>query len=145
MDTMQTRGRRLALALAVASAAITAILYLLVGFGMLDIGEPAPRVTRSVLGFGLTAGAAYAVVTYLLLRVQRRWAWIAVALLNAIAIGVYFATDATRVPSFEWPGLAIQAVQLVMLMAVTVLAIAGRGSVPDPATRVPRGVGEHLG
>jgi hypothetical protein len=138
MDTMQTPVRRLILALAVASAATTVILYLLVGLGMLNIGEPAEDVTRGVFGFGLVAGGTYAVVTFWLLRSARRRTWIAIALLNAIVIAVYFISRGARVPPFEWPGLAIQVVQMVTLLAVTALAIVGRGSVADPVSRVPR-------
>jgi apolipoprotein N-acyltransferase len=145
MDTMQTRGRRLILALAVGSAAITAILYLLVGFGWLNIGEPAQGVTRGVLGFGLLVAVTYALVTFWLLRSQRRRTWIAIGLLNVLVIAVYFISRDARVPPFEWPGLAIQLVQLVTLLAVMVLAIVGRGSVADPIASVPRRVSEHLG
>jgi hypothetical protein len=145
MDTMQTPGRRLLLMLAVASSAITAILYLLVGFGWLDIGEPAQGVTRGVLGFGLLVAATYALLIIWLLRSQRRRTWIAIGLLNAIVIAVYFISRDTRVPPFEWPGLAIQLVQLVTLLAVMVLAIVGRGSLADPTTGVPGRVSEHLG
>jgi peptidoglycan/LPS O-acetylase OafA/YrhL len=144
MDTLKTPARRLLLVLAVVSSAVTAILYLLVGFEVLNIGEPARGVTRGVLGFGLLVAGAYALVTFWLLRSQRRRTWIAIGLLNAVVIGTYFVSRDARVPPFEWPGLAIQAVQLVMLVAVTVLAIVGRGSVPDPSTPEPGGVAERL-
>jgi hypothetical protein len=136
MDMNRSVGRRWLLALAVASSAVTAVLYILVGIGALDIGEPAPDVTRGTFAFGLTVGGAFAVVAFMLAGVQQRWLWISVGLMDAIVIAVYFATSATRVPPFELPGLVIQGVQLLALVAAAILAVIGP-DVPDPATRGP--------
>jgi hypothetical protein len=128
METTPTPLRRWLLAAAVAGSAITAILYVLIGFGTLDIGEPAPGVVRSLTTFGLMVGAAYLLITVLLLRRQRRSLWLAVAVMNAIVIWAYFATSGTRVPPFELPGLLVGGTQLVTLLAVLALAILGWGS-----------------
>jgi hypothetical protein len=132
MDGMQSTVQRWLLALAVAGSAITAILYVLVGLGALDIGEPAPGVVRSLTTFGLSVGAAYALIALLLLRVHRRWVWLTIALLNAIVIWIYFATSTTRVPAFALPGVLINALQAVTLVAVVFLAILGWGRTDRP-------------
>jgi hypothetical protein len=56
---------------AVAAAAVTAVLYLLIGFGVLDVGTSADETQPDLLGFGLAAGGAYAVIAVLLTLVRR--------------------------------------------------------------------------
>ena len=48
------------------------------------------------------------------------------ALLNAAVILGYFAMAGIRQPPFEWPGLAIKALQAVTLVILVGLAVRGR-------------------
>jgi hypothetical protein len=117
--------RRLEL-VAIGTSVVTALLYVLVGFEVLYVGESTSGSDPGLLGFGLSAGAVFFASAGLLAMVERRWAWIAVALLNAVVILGYFAMAGVREPPFEWPGLAIKALQLVTLVAVLALAVRGR-------------------
>jgi len=115
--------------LAVATSIATALLYLLVGFEVLYVGTTANGADPGLLGFGLSAAAVFVASGILLLVVQRRWAWVTVALLNAVVIVGYFAVAGVRQPPFEWPGLAIKALQLATLVAVVALSLrAGRAT-----------------
>jgi hypothetical protein len=117
--------RRLEL-VAIGTSVLTALLYLLVGFEVLYVGESTSGADPGLLGFGLSAGAVFFASAGLLAVVERRWAWIAVALLNAAVILGYFAMAGIRQPPFEWPGLAIKALQAVTLVILVGLAIRGR-------------------
>jgi hypothetical protein len=117
--------RRLEL-VAIGTSLLTALLYVLVGFDILYVGESTSGADPGLLGFGLSAGAVFFASAGLLAVVERRWAWIAVAVLNAVVIVGYFAMAGIRQPSFEWPGLAIKALQAVTLLIVVGLAIRGR-------------------
>ena len=112
--------------MAIAASVTTAILYLLVGFEVVYVGESTNGADPGLLGFGLAAGSVFLASAVLLLLVERRWAWIAVALLNVVVIVGYFALAGVREPPFAWPGLAIKALQLVTLGSVLVLVVRGR-------------------
>ncbi len=117
--------RRLEL-VAIGTSLLTALLYVLVGFEVLYVGESTSGADPGLLGFGLSAGAVFFASAGLLAVVERRWAWIAVALLNAVVILGYFAMAGARQPPFEWPGLAIKALQAVTLVILVGLAVRGR-------------------
>ncbi|HEY7526309.1 MAG TPA: hypothetical protein VIA82_05715 [Candidatus Limnocylindria bacterium] len=127
--------RRLEL-VAISASVVTAVLYVLVGFEVLYVGESTSGTDPGLLGFGLSAAAVFFASAGLLAMVERRWAWIAVALLNAVVIVGYFAMAGVREPPFEWPGLAIKALQLITLVAVVALAL------PDRSVARPR-MGAH--
>ena len=118
---------------AAVASAITMILYLLGGFEVLYVGESTSGTDPGMLGFGLSAGGAFAVATALLLFVERRWVWVAVALLNALVIVGYFGMAGLRQPPFEWPGLAIKAAQLISLAAVLMLTVRGGARATAPS------------
>jgi hypothetical protein len=121
--------RRLQL-VAAAAAATTAILYLLIGVGVLHIGTGADGVQGDLLGFGLAAGGAYAVIAVLLLLVCRRVIWILIPLFDAAVIAMYFAIATIRTPPLELWGLVIKAFQVLLLAAVVYLAIRGADRQP---------------
>jgi hypothetical protein len=110
--------------IAAAAAAVTAILYFLIGFEVLWIGESASAQDAGLLGFGLTVGTVFAVAALLLLLIERRAVWVPVALLQVPVIIGYFALAGIRIPSFEIWGLTIKALQLVILVALVYLIVS---------------------
>ncbi|MBD0293190.1 MAG: hypothetical protein ICV70_06405 [Jiangellaceae bacterium] len=110
---------------AAAAAAAVAVLYLLIGFGTLDIGSSADGSAGDLLGFGLSSGGVFALIAVVLLVVRRRWIWILIALFDALVIGVYFAAAELRDPPFELWGLLIKFLQLLVFVAVSYLAVRG--------------------
>ena len=123
-------------------AAATAILYLLIGFEVLYIGEPADGSAGDILGFGLSSAVAFAVIAALLLAVRRRWAWIVVALFSAMTVAIYFAVAAVRDPPYEIWGLLVKALQVVLLGTVAYLIVRGRAAAPE-GTDQARGRAAH--
>ncbi len=96
-------------------AAVTALLYVLSG-----------TVGSIALGFTLAMGGVFALAAILLFFYGQWPVWIAVALLDLGAIAGYFAVAPTRDPHFEAWGIAIKAVQVVLLAAVGYLLIHHR-------------------
>ena len=112
--------------IAIAAALATAVLYVLIGFRVVWIGESAQGGTPDLLGFGLTLGATYTALALVIAFVQRRFVWIAVALVDLFVIVGYFAMWNLRVPPFEVWGLLTKAAQLVMFVALAYLAFRPR-------------------
>lgn len=102
---------------AAGAAAGAAVLYVLIGFGVLFIGESTTGAT-DLLGFGLTLGGLYAIAALLVLEIRNRWFLAALVLLNLATLIGYVALAGVRVPPFELWGLAIKVLQVVMLVAV---------------------------
>lgn len=110
------RGQQVRYA-ATAAAALAALLYVLAG-----------TVGSIKLGFCLAMAGAFAVVAVLVFffsRSQRRVRDL-VALFDLGAIVGYFAVAPTRDPHFELWGLAIKAIQVVLLAALGYLIVRDR-------------------
>ena len=104
-------------AVAIAAAAASAILYVLIGFEVLEVGT-SKTGTNDILSFGLLMGAVYAVIAGVVAVVPWRWALAVVAILDALVIVGYFAVAGVREPPFELWGLLVKATQLVLLGAL---------------------------
>lgn len=100
---------------AAAAAAVTALLYVLSG-----------TAGPIKLGFSLAMGVVFAAVAILLFFSGQRRVWELVALLDLGAIIGYFIVAPSRDPHFELWGIAIKAVQVVLLTAVSYLIIQDR-------------------
>jgi hypothetical protein len=107
---------------AAASAAGAAIVYLLIGFEVVYIGESTTGEAPDLLGFGLSAGIAFGLMAILLLLVDRRLVWIPAGLVSAAVFVAYFAMGGIREPSYEVWGLLIKVLQAVVVVATTYLA-----------------------
>lgn len=70
------------------------------------------------LGFGLAMGAVFVIAAVSLFSSGQRLAWNLVALIDAGAIIGYFIVAPSRDPHFETWGIAIKAVQAVLLVVV---------------------------
>ncbi|HVM25612.1 MAG TPA: hypothetical protein VM253_09470 [Candidatus Limnocylindrales bacterium] len=128
---MSLRTMRL---VAAAAAAGSAVLYYLIGFGVLFIGESTTG-ENDILGFGLTVGTVFLVAGALVLFVHRRWFVALVTLMNLGVIAGYFALAGVRVPPFEPWGLLIKALQVVLLAALLGLLFRRRSHVLNGVPR----------
>jgi peptidoglycan/LPS O-acetylase OafA/YrhL len=119
-------GRQAARWVAAGASAVAAALYLLIGFGVVSVGESTTAGgAPDLLAFGLMTGGAFAVAAALLALRESRILWIALAALNVIVIVGYVAAASIRSPSYEPWGLGIKACQAVALVAVVYLAVRG--------------------
>lgn len=107
---------------AIATAALSALLYLLSG----TVGS-----IRLVFSVGMTV--AFAVVAVALYLVAERRVWELVAVADLVALIGYFAVAPSRDPHFEAWGIAIKVVQVALLAAVGYLIVrARRVTAPPP-------------
>lgn len=109
--------------LAAAAAAASALLYYLIGFEVVYIGESTARAENDILGFGLSAGTMFLVAAIAVLLIGRRWLVALIAALDAVVIVAYFAFAGIRDPSFEVWGLLVKTAQVVLLAALGYLLI----------------------
>jgi hypothetical protein len=100
------------------AAAVTALLYVLSG----TAGPIKP-------GFSLAMGVVFAVVAVVVFFFGQRRVWELVGLLDLGAIIGYFIVAPSRDPHFELWGIAIKAVQVVLLAALGYLIIQDRRAV----------------
>jgi hypothetical protein len=121
-------------AVAVAAAAISAALYLLIGFEVLDVGT-SKAGNNDILSFGLLMGAVYGVIAAMVALLSSRWLLAAVAVVDALVIVGYFALAGVREPPVELWGLLVKASQAVLLVAIGYLFVRVGSAEPDtPAT-----------
>jgi hypothetical protein len=118
-------------------AAAMAAIYFLIGLGVLQVvngqaGDP------SMLGFGASAGGAFLLGAILLAELDRRWLWIAGALLQVMVVWGYFAIAQDRDPAFEVWGLTLRVIQLPLLAALVWLALRPSDPHPDALVHLRR-------
>ena len=105
--------------LAAAMAAIAAAIYLLIGFqAVAVIDEVADQPA-----FGIPAGIAFALAAIVLARFDNRVVWAVGAVLQALIILMYFAVSGQRTPPFEVWGVLIRGAQVVLFVALVLLAV----------------------
>ena len=98
-------------------AALTALVYFLIGFRVLIVLDAnADQI------FGLFAGVAYALGALLLLAVDRGPLWILGAVLQVFVIYTYFNLASQRAPAFEIWGILLRVAQVLLLLALVYLA-----------------------
>jgi phosphatidylserine synthase len=124
---------------AVAASSATTVLYALVGFEVVKVKgvaevEPGPAVPL------VMAAVVFAVLTTVLSLRPSRPVFFTGILLSIIVIAGYVAVAPSRTPSFEPWGLAIKAVQVVLLAALVLLV---RHSRPAPRERAEPGAGRR--
>ncbi len=116
--------------LAAAAAAATAVLYALIGVGVLVVTNEGPSTDLQV--FGLTAAAAFVAVAVVVKRARRR---LVLAIVGALVVPVlimYAVMAEVREPHVELWGLLIVALQVVLVGALVVAVVvpvsAGRST-----------------
>ncbi|HET9521848.1 MAG TPA: hypothetical protein VFO73_12435 [Candidatus Limnocylindrales bacterium] len=123
-------SRRTVRNFAAAVAAVTALLYALIGVEVLTIVQPGTNEEGDLLMFGLPAAGAFLIGALLLVLFDNRALWALGAILQVLVIVAYFAFAGVRTPQFELWGILIKVSQLALLGALVWLAIRA----PDEAT-----------
>jgi hypothetical protein len=119
---------------AAALSAGCALVYFLIGFGVIYPVEDVPADAPSLLFFGVPAGLAFALGAILLLATDRRWLWVLGAVFQVFVIVAYVAVAEKRDPPYEAWGILLKVAQAAILGALAYLAV-------QPAT-APAGTGD---
>lgn len=104
------------------AAGAMAVLYVLIGLGVLGIGASTSGESVDVAMFGFSAGAAFLILALLLLWTDRRWLWALAAAAQVWVFLVYFMVSGTREPSFEVWGILLRIIQVPLFLALVSLA-----------------------
>lgn len=121
-DAMRARTLR---AVAAGAAGVAAVLYFLIGVGVISVGEAANGGAPDLFAFGAMVGGAFAVTALLLWFLESRVLWAAVAVLQVIVIAGYVIASDVRNPPFEIWGILVKVAQVVVLAAVAWLLVLG--------------------
>lgn len=108
---------------AAAVSAVTALLYALIGVGILVVVEPGTSDQGDMLAFGLPAAGAFLVGALLLVLFDNRLLWLLGAILQVIVLVGYVAMAGIRTPQFELWGILIKLTQLVLFFALAFLVL----------------------
>jgi hypothetical protein len=112
-------------AVAVGGSALAALLYALIGLGVLAIGRPADGSAGDLVGFGVTLAGTFALSALLLARIRSRAFLFAIVALQVIVLVGYFAFAYLREPPIELWGVVIKVCQAVVLLAVGWMLVNG--------------------
>ncbi len=108
--------------LGVLAASTMAVIYILIGLRVLDIGGSASGEAVDLAMFGFSAGVAYLVLALLLQRTDRRWVWVLAVVAQVWVYVVYVSVSGTREPAFETWGIILRLIQVPLLGALIYLA-----------------------
>jgi peptidoglycan/LPS O-acetylase OafA/YrhL len=99
-----------------------ALIYYLIGLGVLGIGGSRSDESVDLRVFGFSAGTAFLILGLLLMRTDRRWVWVLAAIAQVWVFLVYFMVSGTREPPFEIWGIALRLIQVPLLVILVYLA-----------------------
>jgi peptidoglycan/LPS O-acetylase OafA/YrhL len=125
--------RRTVRLIAAAASAGVAIVYFLIGLGLVEVVDRTAAGSPDLLVFGVSAGLAFGVGALLLLGFDNRLLWALGAILQVGVIVMYVAVAPNRTPPFELWGIVIKVLQAVILVALLYLLI--RAPEPRPTTQ----------
>ena len=111
---------------AIITAWISAVLYALIGLGVLPIGESANGGDPGLFDFGVMMAAVFVVTALLLMLFRSTILWVAVAVLQLAVLIGYAAFSGYRIPPFEIWGLLVKVDQAILLATSLYLIIRGR-------------------
>lgn len=119
---MHIARRTVRLTAAIASAAM-ALIYFLIGLGVLSIGTSTSGEMVDLTLFGFSAGTAFLILAGLLAFTDRRWIWLIAAIFQAFVYLVYFGVAAGREPPFEVWGITLRVIQVVVFGGLIYLTL----------------------
>jgi hypothetical protein len=108
---------------AAAVSAVTALLYALIGVGVITVVQPGTSDEGDMLAFGLPAAGAFLIGALLLVLFDNRVLWLLGAILQVLVIVGYIAMAGIRTPQFEIWGIVIKISQIAILGALAWLVV----------------------
>lgn len=110
-------------------AVLIALIYFLIGFQLVAVLEDTSEQTA----FGLIAGGAFVIGAALILAFDRRWLWTMGTLAQLLIIWTYFNLADQRAPDYEFWGMSIRVLQVILTALLVYLAVVPpRDQVEEP-------------
>lgn len=116
-------------AIAATLAATVAAVYGLIALHVVTVLEgPASQVARDQFAFAGPASLVFIVGALLLARYDDRRLWVLGAVLQLLIIAMYLSVADERQPAFELWGVTLRALQVFLLVPLTLLALRRRAT-----------------
>jgi peptidoglycan/LPS O-acetylase OafA/YrhL len=115
-------ARRQVRYVAAAASAAMAVIYFLIGLGVLSIGGSQSGEMVDLFVFGVSAGSAFLVLAGLLALTDRRWLWVLAAIFQVWVFAIYFFVAGSREPPFEIWGVTLRVLQVVLFAGLVWLS-----------------------
>ena len=103
-------------------SAVMAVIYILIGLGILDVGS-ANGDLSFLWVFGALAGGAFLLGAVLLVSLDRRWLWMVGTVFQVFVYVAYFNVAPQRDPTFEVWGITLRIIQVPLAVALAWLAL----------------------
>jgi hypothetical protein len=107
---------------AAALAAAIALIYFLIGVGVITVLTPVVG-DNSMVVFGASAGALFLLGAGLLFALDRQVLWIVGAALQLLVVWGYLAVAPDRTPAFEAWGISLRILQIPLFASLVYLAL----------------------
>ena len=130
---------RIARIVAIIASLVAGAVYLLIGLGVLFVGESTQEGPNDLFSFGAMMSAISLVGAVVVWRFYGRLAWATVAVFQVIPLIGYVAFASLREPPFELWGMLIKAAQAVVLVAMAYLLVRGEEHAPAGSPGLPKG------
>ncbi len=117
-------------------ALANAVVYALIGAGVVAVSDASAGEAASLAAFGAVSAAAFVLGAVLLWATDRRWLWLLGALFQAFVIVAYLGVAPQRTPPYEPWGVALKLAQVLLLVMLAYLAVTAA-----PARRAPVAAG----
>lgn len=121
MNALSLRRRNIRY-VAAALAATIALIYFLIGAGVITVVSPVAG-DNSMVVFGASAGTAFLLGAALLFAFDRQMLWIVGAVLQLLVVWGYVAVAPDRTPSFEAWGISLRILQIPLFASLVYLAL----------------------
>lgn len=121
MNALSLRRRNIRY-VAAALAATIALIYFLIGAGVITVVTPVAG-DNSMVVFGASAGTAFLLGAALLFAFDRQMLWIVGAVLQLLVVWGYVAVAPDRTPSFEAWGISLRILQIPLIASLVYLAL----------------------
>ena len=135
----RSQPSRVARAVAIVASLVAGAIYLLIGLGVLFIGESTQEGPTDLFSFGAMMAAISLVGAVVVWRFHGRLAWATVAVFQVIPLVGYVAFASLREPPFELWGLLIKVAQAVVLGAMAYVLVRGEERTPSTHPGLPKG------
>lgn len=113
-------------------AATMAVIYYLIGIGLLPVVN-AGAATDGLIVFGAMAGSAFLLGAVLLLAFDRRVLWILGFAFQIFVFWAYISIASQREPAFEMWGITLRVLQMPLIALLFYLAVRAPRSRPAQA------------
>jgi hypothetical protein len=115
------------------AAGAMAVIYYLIGLGVLSIGGSSSGEMVDLKVFGGGAGTAFLALALLFVLTDRRWVWVLALIFQIWVYVIYVAVSGSREPPFEMWGITLRILQVPVILGLIYLSLRRPAADRSPA------------